>query len=99
MARLEASIHACSKSSGAASQRIEDVAWFFGDELERADDDGKRGPEKRRQVRWPMCASGRRAAPLGLSPQAPRLRCRLRTSPSQAASTRSSTCSNAAAPS
>lgn len=46
--RLGLSVHALKKLWRGIYERIEDVApGFFGDE---ADDDGKRGPEKRRQV-------------------------------------------------
>jgi DNA-binding CsgD family transcriptional regulator len=51
MARLEVSVHALKKLWRGIYERIEDVApGFFGDDTDRADDDGKRGPEKRRQV-------------------------------------------------
>lgn len=46
--RMGLSVHALKKLWRGIYERIEDVApGFFGDE---ADDDGKRGPEKRRQV-------------------------------------------------
>lgn len=52
MARLEVSVHALKKLWRGLYERIEDVApGFFGDDTGSAgDDDGKRGPEKRRQV-------------------------------------------------
>lgn len=49
--RMGLSVHALKKLWRGIYERIEDVApGFFGDEAGPADDDGKRGPEKRRQV-------------------------------------------------
>jgi hypothetical protein len=49
--RMGLSVHALKKLWRGIYERIEDVApGFFGDEADAADEDGKRGPEKRRQV-------------------------------------------------
>lgn len=49
--RMGVSVHALKKLWRGIYERIEDVTpGFFGDEAGSADEDGKRGPEKRRQV-------------------------------------------------